>query len=417
MQQNPHFSGGFKLTEPNKIRAFFFLCWLTYFSTYLGRLNFTACLAQMVDSGDFSRTSVGLAGSAFFFAYGVFQLVFGVLGDRWNPRKLVFFGVFCSGCLNLIMSVATHPEAIVLLWMCNGMVQAAVWSPMLRLTVDVLPPEQGVNASIRYSTTLPFGTFAAYLISAAAIAAVSWRAAFAVAGFFLFAISFLWLRGIKRICGESGEARHESRKSALSLRAVLGGLPKGVLWVLAAAAAGAVLHGLLKDSLQTWMPSMLGECFQLPPVASIVITLVIPIVNLGGVYVGKWANDKLFRNELKTSCAAFLLSALLFVLLRFCLSLFVVSVSVFALCAALMLSVNTMLVTLVPLRLREYGCVSTLSGALNAATYLGSTLSVYGVSILLESGGWQITAWVWAAVAVCGALVCGLVSHRWKKVR
>ena len=37
-----------KLYTHTSLRLFFALCWFGYFSTYLGRLNLTACIAEMM---------------------------------------------------------------------------------------------------------------------------------------------------------------------------------------------------------------------------------------------------------------------------------------------------------------------------------------------------------------------------------
>ena len=39
-----------KLYTHHSIYLLFAVCWLSYFSTYLGRLNFTACIAAIMDA-------------------------------------------------------------------------------------------------------------------------------------------------------------------------------------------------------------------------------------------------------------------------------------------------------------------------------------------------------------------------------
>ena len=40
-----------------------------------------------------------------------------------------------------------------------------------------------------------------------------------------------------------------------------------------------------------------------------------------------------------------------------------------------------------------------VSGVLNACTYVGSALSIYGVAVITEKFGWGTTVKIWAAVA------------------
>ena len=87
------------------------------------------------------------------------------------------------------------------------------------------------------------------------------------------------------------------------------------------------------------------------------------------------------------------------------------------LCAALMLAVNTMLVTLVPLRLQNTGRISALSGLLNSATYAGSTLSGYGMGLLLERSGWPAALLGLCAGALAASLLCAAAARGWKRLR
>ena len=92
------------------------------------------------------------------------------------------------------------------IWTLNGAAQSAVWSPLLRLTVERLPGVEAMRASVRYSTTVPFGTLAAYGLAALCSAMGCWRAVFAAAGLFLTATALCWLRGPPPAPSSSGRA-------------------------------------------------------------------------------------------------------------------------------------------------------------------------------------------------------------------
>ena len=98
-----------KITGLRRQHLFFALCWTAYFSTYIGRLNFTASLAAISAAAGFSQSELGLVSSGFFVGYGIFQLVWGFAGDRLDPVRMVFSGVLCSGLLNLAMACASSP--------------------------------------------------------------------------------------------------------------------------------------------------------------------------------------------------------------------------------------------------------------------------------------------------------------------
>lgn len=69
-------------------KLLFWLCWIAYFSTYIGRLNYSASLMGIILSEGFSKGQAGMIGTAFFFAYGAGQFVSGFLGDRLAENGL-----------------------------------------------------------------------------------------------------------------------------------------------------------------------------------------------------------------------------------------------------------------------------------------------------------------------------------------
>ena len=77
--------------------------------------------------------------------------------------------------------------------------------------------------------------------------------------------------------------------------------------------------------------------------------------------------------------------------------------------------INLMLVCYVPKRFKKYGNVSTLSGIINSFTYVGSAISTYGIAIVAENNGWNITILMWLIIAVVGSFCCLLAFNKWKK--
>ena len=71
--------------------------------------------------------------------------------------------------------------------------------------------------------------------------------------------------------------------------------------------------------------------------------------------------------------------------------------------------VNLLLVCMVPMYFKN---TSTASGVLNSFTYLGSALSTYGIALISENFGWNVTIWVWAGLALFGGLLCAVATRR-----
>lgn len=404
-----------KLTTVHSQRIFFLICWVTYFCTYIGRLNFTASLAEISMQAGFTKSALGLVSSGFFIGYGVFQLIWGFAGDRLNPVNMVFCGILGSGLLNLAMSCAQAVDLMIVLWTLNGVVQAAVWSPLLRLTLERLPDEEAMRASVRYATTVPFGTFAAYLTAALCTLFASWRTDFLLSGLFMTAVALIWKHSMRTLAPVSARKSPDSKKVPSSKAK---GISPGIWLILIPICLATMVNGFIRDSVQTWMPSYLAELHGLDSVSSIALTLVLPIVNLSGVYIGTFFNNRFFKNEVFTSAAAFLCATLLLAPIVLGAHLpFWFALILFGLCAAMMLAVNTMFVTLVPVRLQFTGRTSTLSGILNSATYVGSAISGYGVGWLLESKDWSVVLFSWMLGLLLAAAICISIYRVWSRLR
>ena len=77
--------------------------------------------------------------------------------------------------------------------------------------------------------------------------------------------------------------------------------------------------------------------------------------------------------------------------------------------------VNLMLVAMVPAFFKKHGNISTVSGIVNACTYVGSAVSTYGIALISESVGWNVTLAIWIGIAALGTIICFAVVRPWKQ--
>lgn len=167
---------------------------------------------------------------------------------------------------------------------------------------------------------------------------------------------------------------------------------------------GLMFQGVLKDGVTTWIPTYIREEFHMESVISIISTTVIPVLNLSGVYLASIANRKIFRSEIATSASFFALCAAALTLLRLYNGGSVITVLIlFGLATTAMMAVNTMLVSMVPIYFAPYGKSSTASGILNSSAYAGGAISAYGIGVLSEKAGWDVTILIWIIIALLGA--------------
>lgn len=51
------------------IKILFCLCWISYFFTYLGRLNYSAGLTEIIQAEGFTKGQAGMIGTGLFQAF------------------------------------------------------------------------------------------------------------------------------------------------------------------------------------------------------------------------------------------------------------------------------------------------------------------------------------------------------------
>lgn len=128
--------GQYRKVDERTGKILFWLSWLVYFSSYLGRLNYSSAMSSIMLDGILTRSQAGAISMAYFFAYGIGQLCNGILGDRWKPENMVFFGLSGVGVVNCLMGFAGRFPEMIMLWGINGYLQAMIWPPLIRIFAE-----------------------------------------------------------------------------------------------------------------------------------------------------------------------------------------------------------------------------------------------------------------------------------------
>ena len=66
---------------------------LTYMVSYITRINYGAIISEMVRVTCFSRSQLSMALTGSFITYGVGQIISGICGDGFSPKKILSFGL------------------------------------------------------------------------------------------------------------------------------------------------------------------------------------------------------------------------------------------------------------------------------------------------------------------------------------
>ena len=127
------------------------LCAAVYFCSYLTRLDYGAVMVEMVRAEGFSRVDASAALTGLFITYGFGQLISGYLGDRVKPQLLIFFGLIACGLMNLLIPFCSSPAWMTVVWSVNGLAQAMMWPPLVRILSELLSEADYKTATVRVS--------------------------------------------------------------------------------------------------------------------------------------------------------------------------------------------------------------------------------------------------------------------------
>lgn len=384
---------------------------LIYFSSYVTRINLAAVISEVVTATGFSRTELAVALTCLSVTYGLGQIINGMLGDRVKPQNLILTGLITATVINFVFPfLASSPMLMAVLWGVNGFAQAMMWPPIVKILVANMDDNMYSYAVVRVSWGSSIGTIAVYLLAPLLIGITGWQGVFIASALIGAIVTVLWCF-IKRDIAVPAVQQSNSTGAPAKAR-----IPRQALFPIVFIALGIIFQGMLRDGVTSWMPSYLSEIFNLGNQTSIFCTVSLALFGMVSYTVATALYKRFFSNEVTCGgviFAASIVSALL--LFIFFDAGAVLSILLMAILTACMHGINLMLITHVPKRFKKYGNISTISGAVNACTYIGSAIFTYAVALLSEKIGWHYTVGVWALIALLGTICCFIAAKPWRK--
>ena len=194
-----------KIDNSRDAQLVFLLCWFAYFTSYIGRLNYSSAMTAMIQEAVLTKSQAGFISMVYFFAYGIGQFCNGMLGDRFHPGKMIFVGLAIAAGANLCMGFVGGFGAMAVVWGINGYAQAMIWPPVIRIFAEMVSREQKMKFCVNIVSSQVVGTLASYLLAAVVMWLIGWRAVFGAAAICLCVMSVIWIIGFEKIekCGKN----------------------------------------------------------------------------------------------------------------------------------------------------------------------------------------------------------------------
>ncbi len=385
------------------------LCCAVYFISYITRINYAAVLAEIIADLNITKQLASIAVTGSFVTYGLGQIISGVIGDKFKPHKVIFFGIIGTSAINLSMTLLPDIYFMNVMWCLNGFFQSLMWPPLVRLVSEYFKGNSYTKVVAAITQASYAATISVYTVAPLIITLFNWKTVFALCGISGLLFSAIWLIFTKKL-QYSDSLSNKVEEQKLPLKQLIS---VGIIPILIA----IVMQGFLRDGITTWMPTYISDVFNLGASVSILGTAILPIFSIISLGIVTKIGEKI-NNELK-SAFIFFVTALMcnIVLIAFFSKAAVLDAIAMAVITSCMHGINLMLIGNVPYHFSRFGKVSTVSGILNSATYIGAAVSTYAFAVASDNFGWKFTACVWAMIAACGAFVCLICIKKWKAFR
>ena len=375
-------------------RMIVLLCSIVYFISYFSRKDFAAAMASLLSDGMLDKMTGGYISMGMFIAYGAGQLISGYLGDKLKPRTLLLFGVGTTAVCNLLMPFM--PSYLMIpVWTVNGLAQAMLWPPIVRILADCLDNESYVKANLIVTSAAHIATIILYMYVPACLAVLSWHAVFYTAAM-LAAIGFVVvIVSLSAVLRSAGYSQSVTKKTDSVSQTPTGiGMSEYMRLLLSAGIIPIficiIMMGFLRDGIETWLPTLYCEAFERDASESILISGVLPVFSIISIcLITVLRKTKLFKNEALGCAVLFGIGVAIAVPLFFMIENTdafsrIACLVLVALIAALMHACNFLLISCMPGRFASVGKSATTSGFSNACTYIGAAISMYGIPYVAE---------------------------------
>ena len=366
-------------------------------------------MVGMISDGVINKIDGGFIGMGLFICYGAGQLISGYLGDKIKPRYLIMLGVATTCICNGLMPLVKDPTPMIVAWSLNGIAQAMLWPPIVKLLSENLKNEAYVKANFIVTSAAHVATILLYLFVPVCLEVFSWETVFFTASalallsvpVFAIIMGITIKGGIKDGVEVKAEKKGERGDGYMALLSKSGIIPILVC---------VMMLGALRDGIESWLPTLYAEAFGRDASEAALVSVAIPIFSIIMVsFAARIHRVRFFNNEIRSSIACFAMSAVVGIPLRFLIDVDAGWARVLCLIIAMIMSgamhsCNLMLISCLPGRFARFHRSATTSGICNAFVYIGSAISMYGIAEIAENLGWGATIVSWVGIAVVGTL-------------
>ncbi len=412
------------MTEEKNLRKasglLFVACWIVYAVLCLTKNAFGSAIASIVQEGFMTKSQSGIVNGAYYITYGGAQLLLAKLVDKVSPTKMMHTALFAAFLSMAGFMLATSYPVMLILWALTGILQFASWPATIRIISQYMIPEMRGKAMISIAFCYCFGTMVNSLSASVILNFWGWRTIF---GFSMVVVLLVWLifwylseKTIhtleKSVVGHhtplvSHKKKQGHKKSTKNIKIMF---LSGIMIML----IPGFVRAALDTGLKAWVPTLIVEKYGVSSSFASLLTTMLMFVNLSGVFLANWIYPKLVKNEVMGMVVLFGLAAPCLILLTKIGAFSVwIAVILLTVITTFMYGGNQIINIKMSTRFAALNMSGGVAATLNGSACMGIVVANMGFGYLADRFDWNVTIWIWVALAVIGGITSYLAMRRW----
>jgi MFS family permease len=278
------------------------MLWFICFFNYADRVAISSVFPILEKEYGFSKSELGLIGSAFMWVYAVAAPLAGHVGDRYPRKWVILVGLYIWSLITGMTALCTKVWQFVLVRGAEGLGETFYMPASMGIISDYHTPATRSRAIGLHTTSVYAGTIAGGALAGWMGQKYGWQSPFVVLGIAGILLGFVLSRFIREPLrnqaerqerGDTGETSAPQRMPMRLFLVDFSRTPTAVLLIVAY--FGAQMVGMV---FLTWMPTFLKEKFGLSlAAAGLGATFFIQVASmigaaLGGVIADRWSQKR-----------------------------------------------------------------------------------------------------------------------------
>jgi sugar phosphate permease len=409
----------------------FITIWITYGTFYLCRANISFALPGLSAEFGYSKTLLGLLGTALFIMYSFGQFVNGQLGDKFGARKLVFTGMIVSAFLNIVFSFSTAFAFMLIVWGLNGYFQSMGWAPQVKTMANWFTVKQRGKWMGLMGSCYQVGNAYSWLLASYLAANYGWRTLFWVPAIIFLISSIHFVTRLRnapeevglppiehlRVMLDGGEAPKQSLDpDAGPVCTVKTDEHMGFKHTVTVCVTNPRIWGvsvaffcldIIRYGFFYWAPTYLIEAQGASISSAGLKVAVLPIAGSAGAIVTGWATGRFFENRRAPVICMCLFGLAIFSYLFYVAppGAWVWSLFCLAVIGFCTYGPHVLMVGHAAQDFAGRKAAASAAGFIDGFGYLGAAMTGIFTGWLVENYGWGAGFWYWIIAALVAAVI------------